>query len=63
VAARLAFYPQGWPIGLAGAGAAIGFTAPRAGLLFALAVAFFPLANISLGQRSSTESSRSGGLR
>jgi hypothetical protein len=49
VAARLPFYPQGWPIGLAGAGAAVGFTAPRAGLLFALAVAFLPLANISLG--------------
>ena len=28
---------------------ALGFAAPRAGLLFALAVAFFPLANISLG--------------
>jgi hypothetical protein len=27
----------------------LGFSAPRAGLLFALAVAFFPLANISLG--------------
>ena len=34
---------------LAAAGAALGFAAPRAGLLFALAVAFFPLANISLG--------------
>jgi hypothetical protein len=49
VASRLPFYPHDWPIGLAGAGAALGFTAPRAGLLFALTVAFFPLANISLG--------------
>jgi hypothetical protein len=49
VATRLPFYPAGWPIGLAAAGAAAGFTAPRLGLLFALAVAFFPLANISLG--------------
>ena len=49
VAATVPFYPAGWPIGLAGAGAVLGFTAPRAGLLFALTVAFFPLANISLG--------------
>jgi hypothetical protein len=49
VASRLPFYPAGWPLGIAAAGAAIGFTAPRAGLLFALTVAFFPLANISLG--------------
>jgi hypothetical protein len=49
VAARLPFYPQGWPLAIAGAGAALGFTAPRLGLLFALTVAFFPLANISLG--------------
>ena len=49
VATRLAFYPGGWPLGLAAAGAALGFAAPRAGLIFALAVAFFPLANISLG--------------
>ncbi len=49
VAARLPFYPAGWPFGIAGAGAALGFTAPRAGLLFALTVAFFPLANIALG--------------
>jgi hypothetical protein len=49
VASRLPFYPQGWPLGIAGVGAALGFTAPRAGLLFALAIAFFPLANISLG--------------
>ena len=30
-------------------GAGLGFTAPRVGLLFALTVGFFPLANISLG--------------
>jgi len=49
VAAELPFYPAGWPLGLAGLGAAAGFLAPRAGLVFALTVAFFPLANISLG--------------
>ncbi|HXK14136.1 MAG TPA: serine/threonine-protein kinase [Gaiellaceae bacterium] len=49
VASRLPFYPQGWPLPIAAAGAALGFTAPRLGLLFALTVAFFPLANISLG--------------
>jgi hypothetical protein len=49
VALRLPFYPAQWPLGLAAAGAALGFTAPRAGLLFALTVAFFPVANISLG--------------
>jgi hypothetical protein len=49
IAMRLPFYPADWPIGLAAAGAALGFAAPRAGLMFALAVAFFPLANISLG--------------
>jgi hypothetical protein len=49
VASRLPFYPAGWPLMLAGVGAALGFTAPRIGLLFALTVAFFPLANISLG--------------
>ena len=49
IASRLPFYPQGWPLGIAGIGAALGFTTPRIGLLFALAVAFFPLVNISLG--------------
>jgi hypothetical protein len=49
VAATIPFYPAGWPLGLAAAGAALGFAAPRIGLLFALTVAFFPLANISLG--------------
>ena len=49
IATRLPFYPAGWPLGLAATGAALGFAVPRAGLVFALAVAFFPLANISLG--------------
>jgi hypothetical protein len=49
VAARLPFYPAEWPLGLAATGAALGFVTPRLGLLFALVVAFFPLANISLG--------------
>jgi eukaryotic-like serine/threonine-protein kinase len=49
VATRIPFYPSPWPVALAAAGAGLGFAAPRAGLLFALAVAFFPLANISLG--------------
>jgi hypothetical protein len=49
VASRLPFYPAQWPLGLAAAAAALGFAAPRAGLAFTLAVAFFPLANISLG--------------
>ena len=49
VAAALPFYPAGWPAGIAAVGAALGFAAPRLGLLYALAVAFFPLANISLG--------------
>ena len=49
VAASLPFYPANWPAGLGLAAAALGFAAPRAGLAFALGVAFFPLANISLG--------------
>jgi eukaryotic-like serine/threonine-protein kinase len=49
VAAALPFYPAGWPLGLAAAAAALGFASPRAGLLFALLTAFFPLANISTG--------------
>ena len=49
VAATIPFYPAGWPLGIAAVGAALGFAAPRIGLLFALTVAFFPLANISLG--------------
>jgi len=49
VTATLPFYPAHWPAAIAAVGAALGFAAPRAGLMFALAVAFFPLANISLG--------------
>jgi hypothetical protein len=49
VSSQLAFYPAGWPLGLAGLAGALGFAAPRAAVLFTLAVAFFPLANISLG--------------
>ena len=49
VASTLPFYPAGWPLGIAALGAALGFAAPRLGLLYALTVAFFPLANISLG--------------
>src|SRR5437899_3606488 len=39
VASRLPFYPAGWPIAITGIGAALGFTAPRIGLMFALTVA------------------------
>ena len=49
VAAALPFYPVGWPAGLTIAAAALGFAFPRAAFAFALAVTFFPLANISLG--------------
>jgi eukaryotic-like serine/threonine-protein kinase len=49
VAAALPFYPAGWPLGLAAVAASLGFASPRAGLLFALGTAFFPLANISTG--------------
>jgi hypothetical protein len=49
VTATIPFYPAQWPIAIAATGGALGFAAPRAGLLFALGVAFFPLANISLG--------------
>ncbi len=49
VTSTLAFFPSGWPAGLAAATAALAFTRPRAGLAAALGVAFFPLANISLG--------------
>jgi hypothetical protein len=49
VAAALPFYPAGWPLGLAAAASALGFASPRAGLLFTLLTAFFPLANISIG--------------
>jgi hypothetical protein len=49
VTATIPFYPSHWPAALAATGAALAFAAPRAGLVFALAAAFFPLANISLG--------------
>ena len=49
VAAALPFYPAGWPLGLAAVASALGFASPRAGLLFTLLTAFFPLANISIG--------------
>jgi len=49
VTSRLAFYPSGWPGGLALLAGGLGLLTPRAAVLFALAVAFFPLANISLG--------------
>src|SRR5579871_4380466 len=39
----------GWPLGLAALAGALGFAAPRAAVLFTLAIAFFPLANISVG--------------
>ncbi|HEY0417650.1 MAG TPA: serine/threonine-protein kinase [Gaiellaceae bacterium] len=48
-ASRLPFYPAGWPAALAVTAAALGATTPRTALLFTLAVAFFPLANASLG--------------
>ena len=49
VTSTLPFYPQHWPAGLTVLGIALGAAVPRAGLLFTLTVAFFPLANISLG--------------
>jgi hypothetical protein len=49
VSSQLAFYPAGWPPALAGLAAGLGLLAPRAAVLFALAIAFFPLANISIG--------------
>ena len=49
VAWVLPFYPAGWPLGLTAVAAAIGLAFPRAAFAFALAVTFFPLANISIG--------------
>jgi hypothetical protein len=49
VASALPFYPAGWPLGLAAVATALGCARPRLGLVFALATAFFPLANVSLG--------------
>lgn len=48
-ATALPFYPAGWPFGLAGIAAVLAFLSERVGLAFALAVPFFPLANVSLG--------------
>ena len=48
-ATALPFYPAHWPLGLAAAATALTFCSERAGLAFALAVPFFPLANVSLG--------------
>jgi hypothetical protein len=49
VTSTLPFYPAGWPLGLTAAAAAVGLAFPQAGFPFALALTFFPLANISLG--------------
>ncbi|HEY3962240.1 MAG TPA: serine/threonine-protein kinase [Gaiellaceae bacterium] len=49
VSATLPFYPTHWSIAIAATAAALGFVAPRAALAFVLGVAFFPLANISVG--------------
>ncbi len=48
-AGTLPFYPPGWAPGLAGAAALLTLVRERLGLVFALVVPFFPLANISLG--------------
>ena len=49
ITSQLAFYPAGWPLGLAALAGGLGLAAPRAAVLFTLAVGFFPLANISIG--------------
>jgi hypothetical protein len=49
ITATLPFYPPAWSSMLAAAAAALCLVAPRAGLAFTLATAFFPLANTSLG--------------
>ena len=49
ITSTLAFYPAGWPFMLAALAGGLGLAAPRAAVLFTLAVAFFPLANISIG--------------
>jgi hypothetical protein len=48
-AETLPFYPGGWAAGLAVAAGALTLARERLGLVFALAVPFFPLANVSLG--------------
>jgi serine/threonine-protein kinase len=49
VASTLPFFPAQWPLGIAAAAGVLGFAVPRAGIALALATAFFPLANISVG--------------
>ena len=49
VSSSLAFYPAGWPVGLAALTAGLGLAIPRAAFPAALVLTFFPLANISLG--------------
>ncbi len=48
-ATTLPFYPAGWAMPLAAGAGALAVAAPRVGTAAALAVTFFPLANISLG--------------
>jgi len=48
-AATLPFYPSGSALPLAAAAGALALASPRAGTALAVAVAFFPLANISVG--------------
>ena len=48
-ASALPFYPAGWAPGLAAAAAALTLVRERLGLVVALVVPFFPLANIALG--------------
>jgi eukaryotic-like serine/threonine-protein kinase len=48
-ASALSFYPARWPLGVAAVAGALGFAVPRAGIALALAAAFFPLANVSVG--------------
>jgi serine/threonine-protein kinase len=45
----LPFYPSGWSLGLGALAAAATLAGPRLGLVTALSVLFFPLANISSG--------------
>jgi serine/threonine-protein kinase len=49
VSSTFSFFPAYWPVGLAALAAALTYTTPRLGLVFALAVPILPLGNISLG--------------
>jgi len=49
VVARLPFYPGGWAAPLALGTGALAVLSPRLGAAAALAIAFFPLGNVSLG--------------